>query len=57
MSFDPRLLDSKNFLHVIRIERNEELMDQMAETIYQAGKIKQEIIEKFNSAKSYIPFS
>ena len=57
MSFDPRLLDSKNFLHVIRIERNEELMDQMAETIYQAGKIKQKIIEKFNSAKSYIPFS
>ena len=57
MSFDPRLLDSKNFLHVIRIERNEELMSLMAETIYKAGKIKDEIIEKFNSAKSFISFS
>lgn len=51
MSFDPRLLDHKNFLHVIRIERNDELMEQMAETIYQAGKIKDEIIDKFNSIK------
>ena len=47
MSFDPRLLSSKNFLHVIRIERNQELMEQMAEVIYKAGKEKDRIIEQF----------
>lgn len=47
-SFDPRLLDSKNFLHIVRIERNEELMDQMADVIYQAGKQRDSIINQFN---------
>ena len=47
MSFDPRLLSSKNFLHVIRIERNQELMEQMSEVIYKAGKEKDKIIEQF----------
>ena len=57
MSFDPRLLDQKNFLHVIRIERNEDLMEEMAQVIYDAGKIKQEIIEKFESTKGFIGFT
>ena len=47
-SFDPRLLNYNNFLHVIRIERNQELMDEMAEVIYNAGKEKDKIIELFN---------
>ena len=29
-SFDPRLMETQNFLHVVRIDRNEELMDHMA---------------------------
>lgn len=48
-SFDPRLLDSKNFLHIIRIERNEELMDQMAQVIYEAGKERDKIINEFEN--------
>jgi len=50
-SFDPRLLSSKNFLHTIRVERNEELMDQMAEVIYEAGKERDRIIEQFKNIK------
>ena len=57
MSFDPRLLDQKNFLHVIRIERNEDLMEEMAQVIYDAGKIKHDIIEKFESTKGFIGFT
>jgi len=48
-SFDPRLLGSKNFLHVIRIERNEELMSEMAQVIYEAGKERDRIIEQFKN--------
>jgi len=48
-SFDPRLLDSKNFLHTIRIERNEELMGEMADLIYQAGKERDRIIQEFKN--------
>ena len=47
-SFDPRLLDSKNFLHIIRIERNDELMDEMADVIYEAGKERDNIVNQFN---------
>jgi hypothetical protein len=53
-SFDPRLLSSKNFLHIIRIERNEELMDHMAEVIYQAGKERDRIINEFQNIKHSI---
>ena len=48
-SFDPRLLDSKGFLHTIRIERNEELMSQMAELIFFAGKERDRIIQEFKN--------
>jgi len=48
-SFDPRLLSSKNFLHTIRVERNEELMEQMAQVIYDAGKERDKIIEQFKN--------
>jgi len=48
-SFDPRLLESKNFLHIVRIERNEELMDEMAQVIYQAGKQRDSIINQFEN--------
>ena len=50
-SFDPRLLASKNFLHIIRIERNEELMSEMAQVIYNAGKERDRIIQEFESIK------
>jgi hypothetical protein len=48
-SFDPRLLDSKGFLHTIRIERNEELMSEMAELIFFAGKERDRIIQEFKN--------
>lgn len=48
-SFDPRLLDSKGFLHTIRIERNEELMSKMAELIFFAGKERDRIIQEFKN--------
>tara|TARA_R110000782_G_scaffold229901_1_gene316186 strand:+ start:60 stop:704 length:645 start_codon:yes stop_codon:yes gene_type:complete len=48
-SFDPRLLNSKGFLHTIRIERNEELMSQMAELIFFAGKERDRIIQEFKN--------
>jgi len=46
-SFDPRLLESQNFLHIIYIERNEELMDEMAEIIYKAGIKRDEMVSQF----------
>jgi hypothetical protein len=38
-------------LHTIRVERNEELMEQMAQVIYDAGKERDKIIEQFKNIK------
>lgn len=47
MSYDPRLLSSKGFLHVIRIERDEDIIDEMLTNIEKAGEERDRIVEIF----------
>lgn len=47
MSYDPRLLSSKGFLHVIRIERDEMIIDEMMSNIEKAGEERDRIVNYF----------
>ena len=47
MSYDPRLLSTKGFLHILRIERDQNILDEMTDNIEKAGEERDRIIEIF----------
>jgi len=47
MSYDPRLLSTKGFLHIIRIERDQEIIEDMMDAIDKAGAMRDEMVNNF----------
>ena len=47
MSYDTRLLSTKGFLHILRIERDQNILDEMTDNIEKAGEERDRIIEIF----------